>query len=69
MTDLIAAVIIVAILAAASAYIIKAKKAGVKCIGCSVEGCSSKKKASAGCGCGCGEFNIKIDPADLQKQQ
>ena len=68
MTDLIAALILVAILAAASAYIIKAKRAGVKCIGCPVEGCSSKGKASAGgCGCGCGEFDIKIDSADLKK--
>lgn len=68
MTDLIALLVILAVVGAAIAYIVKAKRAGVKCIGCPVEGCSSKGKASAGgCGCGCGEFDIKIDPADLKK--
>lgn len=54
-------VIIIAILAgivgAAVAYIVRAKRRGVKCIGCSAGGnCAHKKGKSSegGCGCGCG---------------
>ncbi|MBE5940081.1 MAG: FeoB-associated Cys-rich membrane protein [Lachnospiraceae bacterium] len=39
MTNIIATVIVVAILAAAIIYIIRAKKRGVKCIGCSASNC------------------------------
>lgn len=52
-------VIIIAILAvligSAVAYIIKEKKNGAKCIGCSAcSGCSrGSSKTSEGCGCGC----------------
>ena len=53
MIDLVLALILAVILGAAIRYIVKAKKSGVKCIGCSVEGgCGQKKKG--GCGCGCG---------------
>lgn len=44
------------VIGAAVAYIIKAKKSGVKCIGCSAGGgcaCGSMTESSAGCGCGC----------------
>lgn len=35
-------------------YMIKAKKNGVKCIGCSCGGCSCEKdKDHAGCSCSC----------------
>lgn len=56
MTDIIVIGIVAIIVGAAMAYIIKAKKAGAKCIGCPAAGtCSSKKNASeAGCSCGCG---------------
>lgn len=54
MADLIIILIIVAVVGAAVGYIIKAKKSGAKCIGCPVEGCSSKHGSSSGCGCGCG---------------
>jgi len=52
--DIIVAVVIVLILAAAAGYVIKAKKRGVKCIGCP-EGCNCGKNAAGGCsGCsGC----------------
>lgn len=53
--DIILIVVLVAILGGAIAYIVKAKKKGVKCIGCPSGGeCASKQKnASGGCGCGC----------------
>ena len=43
MTDLIILGILIIIIGAASLYIIKAKKSGVKCIGCPAAGnCSGK---------------------------
>lgn len=54
MADLIIAAIVVLILGAAIAYIVKAKKSGAKCIGCPSGGsCCSGKDNNAGCGCGC----------------
>ncbi len=59
MTDLIVILVVILIVGAAVAYIIKAKKAGVKCIGCPFEqSCSSQAKSEcngecASCGCGC----------------
>lgn len=44
MMDVIVILIIAAILGAAVTYIIKAKKRGVKCIGCSSSGCCFGKK-------------------------
>lgn len=41
--------ILVLIVGFAIAYIIRAKKNGAKCIGC-----SQSKKCSGGCSCGCG---------------
>lgn len=53
MENIIIAVIIVAIVAAASLYIYKAKKSGKKCIGCPDGGsCSSGSCGSCSCGCG-----------------
>ena len=62
MENAILIVMLVAILGGAVAYIVKAKKNGVKCIGCSAGGsCGGKKGGSCGgcnsgegCGCGCG---------------
>lgn len=54
MTDLIVAGILVVIIGAAVAYLIKAKKSGVKCVGCPAGGnCSDKSKGNSGCSCGC----------------
>lgn len=53
MADLIVGVILLVIVIAAIRYIRKAKKSGVKCIGCP-EGCSCGKKnehSSTSCGC------------------
>lgn len=43
--------VIVLVVGLATAYIIKARKSGKKCIGCPDGGCSSN---CGGCGCGCG---------------
>jgi len=54
MVDFIVVVILVAVVGSAVGYIIKEKKRGAKCIGCSAcrdGGCCN---ASAGC-CGCEE--------------
>ena len=57
MTDIVAALVLIAVLAAAVAYIVRQKRAGVKCIGCSAgRECTERAKAAqaaGGCGCGC----------------
>lgn len=54
MVDAIIVVVILLIIGAAIAYIIKSKKSGVKCIGCPAAGnCSSKNNKSSECSCGC----------------
>lgn len=60
--DIIILFIIAAIVGAAIAYIVRAKKKGTKCIGCPAGDCCSMKKGKSsskteaedsGCGCGC----------------
>ena len=54
MENAILIVVMVAILGGAVAYIVKAKRNGVKCIGCSAGGsCGGKKGDSLQGGCGC----------------
>lgn len=48
MTDLMIVIILLLIIGAAMRYIVKAKKSGVKCIGCPAGGSCSRK----GCSCG-----------------
>lgn len=49
--DIIVIAVILLIIGAATAYIIKAKKSGQKCIGCPhSKTCGTK---NSGCGCGC----------------
>ncbi len=64
MENLVALLIILAAVGGAVIYIVRQKKAGVKCIGCSVgEACAEKAKSaeSAGeghaCSCGCGSVD------------
>lgn len=61
--DIIIILIIAIILGAAIAYIVRAKKKGTKCIGCTAGDCcamKSKQKndpsasSKSGCGCSCG---------------
>lgn len=60
MTDIIIGAVVLVILAAAIRYLVKAKKSGVKCIGCD-SGCACSQKSGEDinesvmdCGCGCG---------------
>lgn len=62
MTDFIIGVVLVVILGAAITYIVKAKKNGVKCVGCPSgsscggncgSNCDSKQDGRSGCSCGC----------------
>lgn len=54
MANFILVVLILIILGAAIAYIIKEKKKGVKCIGCPAAGtCSGMNNSASGCNCGC----------------
>lgn len=53
--NIIVIAILVVLIGGAVWYIIKAKKSGARCIGCSAGGnCSCGSKESSGCGCGCG---------------
>ena len=52
MVDLIIVLIVIAILSMAIAYIRKAKKSGVKCIGCPAAGKCRHGGLSDGCSCG-----------------
>ena len=52
MENFIIAGILLLILGGAGAYVYKAKKRGVKCIGCPAGGnCSHKKDGESGCAC------------------
>ena len=51
MTSLIVAVIVLIIVGAAIAYIVKEKKRGVRCIGCPAAGNCPSRDAGHGCGC------------------
>ncbi len=54
--DWIAIGVILLIIGAATAYIIKAKKSGKKCIGCPyAESCGAKGKSACSHGCSCQE--------------
>ena len=54
MEDFIIIAVLLLVIGAAVIYIIRAKKRGVKCIGCPAAGnCAGKCGEQAGCGCGC----------------
>lgn len=54
MTDFIVIAVIAVIVIVAITYIVKAKKSGVKCVGCSAGcNCSSGKTEEHTCSCGC----------------
>ena len=61
MANLIIIVVLLIIIIGASVYVIKAKKKGVKCIGCPAGGnCPSKNGGASGCSCG-GQSNTKAE--------
>lgn len=52
--NVIVLLIILVLFVGAITYIVRAKKRGVRCIGCSQSGCcTSQKEASSECSCGC----------------
>lgn len=54
MADLVIGIILLIIIGGAVCYIAKAKKRGVKCIGCpAADSCSSRNAGSTVCECGC----------------
>lgn len=53
MTDFIIGAIVAVILIAAGVYIVKAKRRGVKCIGCPTAGSCEKHGEHVHCHCGC----------------
>lgn len=76
MADIIAAIVIIAILGAAIAYIVSQKRAGVKCIGCSVgQECAARAKAAqqasgeCACSCSCGAVDQMIANMDAAAKQ
>ena len=60
LADIIVIAVIVLIIGGASAYIVKAKKSGKKCIGCP-DGGSCKGTGCGGCTCTCGGESNKND--------
>ena len=52
MADFIVAGIVLLLVGAAIAFIVKEKKRGVRCIGCSSGGCSQNGGCSGCCDCG-----------------
>jgi hypothetical protein len=50
MADIIVGLIVVAVVGAAVAYIIREKKKGAVCIGCSMSGTCAKKRNGGCCG-------------------
>ena len=50
MANLVVGLILILLIAAAVMYIIKEKKKGTRCIGCSAAGCCSSK-SHGGCSC------------------
>lgn len=55
MENAIIIAILVILIGGAIWYIVKAKRNGAKCIGCSAGGNCSSKSSGCSCGCGCGE--------------
>lgn len=75
LSDIIAAIVVLAIVGGAVAYIVKQKRQGVKCIGCATgKAACAHAAASAGtgtagtasatgahaCGCGCGSVDDMV---------
>ena len=52
MTDLILIAVLLAILGGAAAYLVRAKRQGVKCIGCPEGSCQCCCGQETGCSCG-----------------
>ena len=58
MTNLIVSILVIAAVALAVGYLIRARRRGVTCVGCPSGGCGSCKSGSErseSCSCGCGK--------------
>lgn len=52
MANIIVVAVVLVMIGAAIAYIVKEKKKGVKCIGCPAAAeCAKRQNAASGCGC------------------
>ena len=61
MVDFVAALVILAIVGAAVAYIVRQKRAGVKCVGCAVgRECAERAKMQRGESCSCSAVDQMI---------
>ena len=49
MANIIVGLVLIILIASAIVYIVKEKKKGTRCIGCSAAGCCGKSRS--GCGC------------------
>ena len=67
MVDVVAALVLAVLLGAAIAYIVRQKRAGVKCIGCPAgQSCAERAKVEQGLGaCSCGAVNQML--ANMEK--
>ena len=68
MADAIIIAIVLAAMAAAIAYIVKEKKRGVKCIGCSAAGTCGKKNGSESPCAGCGSVDEMMHQIKSEKK-
>lgn len=63
--DIIAALVIVVILSAAIAYIVREKRKGVVCVGCALaKSCAQKSQAAAEGECPCGAVEKMLSDAE-----
>ncbi len=65
MTDLIVGAILVVLVSAAIAYIVREKKRGTVCIGCPAAGTCSRKNHPDGEGCSC-SIDVKAVEEELR---
>lgn len=68
MSDLILGLVLLVLIGAAVKYIIKAKKKGIKCIGCP-EGASCGRKQSGGCSCCSVPDDFKIEKNKKKRKE
>ena len=61
MTDFIVGLVLVVLVGAAIAYIVKEKKKGTVCIGCPAAGTCGAKKRPGSAGCSCSGLESSLD--------
>ena len=66
MADIIVGIVLVILVGAAIAYIVREKKRGVVCIGCPSAGTCASKNHPGGAGCSC-SIDVKAVEEELRK--